>query len=124
MLHRLLSVFIVGFWLVMTYLLIRSEIDPGGSKLREVPIGHVLKTLFLHEQPSDLGIYSGSTLIGHLRVHPKSDEETGQRSLEFTGTVQVRLQPEERRRISWDGLLRMSSTYAVEQSEWGFTLHD
>jgi hypothetical protein len=122
MFYRTVATLIVLFWLVMTTLLIRNEVNPEDSRVREVPLSHVLKILYLHEQASDLRIYAGGTAIGHLRVHPRNHKETGDRLLEFTGTIQ--LQVPDRRRISWDGVLRMTPGYEMRQSTWGVTLHD
>src|SRR5262245_7266621 len=64
MIYRTAAALIVVFWLVMTTLLIRNEVNPEDSRLREVPVTHVLKLLYLHEQPSHLRIYAGGTPIG------------------------------------------------------------
>src|SRR4030095_4882944 len=122
MIYRTVAALIVVFWLVMTTLLIRNEVNPEDSRVREVPLTHVFKLLYLHEQASDLRIYAGGTSIGHLRFHPRIDKETHDRLVEFTGTIQ--LQVPDRRRISWDGTLRMNQAYELMQSEWGVTLHD
>jgi hypothetical protein len=50
MLNRLFSAAIVIFWCVMTFLLIKNEVAPEGSNVSEVPIAHVLKLIYLHEQ--------------------------------------------------------------------------
>jgi hypothetical protein len=122
MIYRTVAALIVVFWLVMTTLLIRNEVNPEDSRVRELPLANVLKVLYLHEQASDLKIYAGGTSIGHLRFHPRNDKETHDRLVEFTGTVQ--LQVPDRRRISWDGTLRMNQAYELMQSDWGVTLHD
>jgi len=122
MIYRTVAALIVLFWLLMTTLLIRNEVNPEDSSVREVPISHVLKILYLHEQPSHLRIYAGGTPIGHLSFQPRTDKDTGIRVAEFTGTVQ--LQMPDRRRISWDGSLRMSPDYELLQSNWGVALHD
>src|SRR4030095_14893962 len=122
MIYRTVAALIVVFWLVMTTLLIRNEVNPEDSRVREVPLTHVFKLLYLHEQASDLRIYAGGTSIGHLRFHPRNDKETHDRLVEFTGTIQ--LQVPDRRRISWDGTLRMYPYSELMQSEWGVTLHD
>lgn len=122
MIYRTVAALIVLFWLVMTTLLIRNEVDPEDSRLREVPLTHVLKLLYLHEQPSHLRIYAGGTPIGHLSFQPRKDKETGDRLLEFTCMIQ--LQVPDRQRISWNGVLRMSDNYELLQSDWGVALED
>jgi hypothetical protein len=122
MIYRTVAAVIVLFWMVMTTLLIRNEVNPEESRVLEVPLTHVLKHLFLHEQPSDLRIYAGGTPVGHVRFQPRNQKETGERVIEFTGSIQV--QVPDRRRLSWDGALRMSSNYDLLRSDWGLTLQD
>lgn len=122
MIYRTVAALIVVFWLLMTTLLIRNEVNPEDSRVREVPLSHVLKILYLHQVDSHLRIYVGGTPIGHLSFKPKVDKETDVRTAEITGTVQ--LQMPERRRISWDGVLRMSPEYELLQTNWGLTLSD
>jgi hypothetical protein len=122
MIYRTVAALIVVFWLLMTTLLIRNEVNPEDSRVREVPLSHVLKIIYLHQEESHLRIYAGGTPIGHLSFKPKVDKETGQRTAEFTGTVQ--LQMPEKRRISWDGVLRMSPDYELLRTNWGVALTD
>jgi hypothetical protein len=122
MIYRTVAALIVIFWMVMTTLLIRNEVNPEDSRLREVPITLVLKLLFLHEQPSDLRIYAGGTPVGHVRFQPRNNKDTGERIVEFTGSIQV--QAPDRRRLSWDGTLRMTPSYELVRSDWGVTLQD
>jgi len=122
MIYRTVAALIVVFWLVMTALLIRNETNPEDSRLREVPLTHVLKLLYLHEQPSHLRIYAGGTPIGHLSFQPRKDKETGDRVVEITCMIQ--LQIPDRHRISWDASLRMSPDYELLQSNWGLALQD
>ena len=122
MIYRTVAALIVCFWILMTTLLIQNEVNPEDSRVREVPLTNVLKLLYLHEQASDLKIYAGGTPIGHLRVHPHNEKNTTDRIMEFTGTIQLSVP--DRRRISWDGTVRLSRDYEMRQADWGVTLHD
>jgi hypothetical protein len=122
MIYRTVAALIVIFWMVMTTLLIRNEVSPDDSRVREVPLTHVLKFLFLHEQPSDLRIYAGGTPVGHMRFQPRNHKETGERIVELTGSIQV--QVPDRRRLSWEGALRISPDYELTRSDWAVTLQD
>jgi len=124
MLYRLVSITIVVFWGVMTALLVRNEINPGASSLREVPVSHVLKQLFTFEQRSNLRIFNGSTPIGHLFMYPHVDPETEARVLEFTGTLQFDVGPNRKQRVSWDAIFRMNSTFEMQESEYRIRMHD
>jgi hypothetical protein len=124
MLYRLFAAAIVLFWLVMTLLLVRHEIDPESSRLREVPFSHVLRILYLHEQASDLHIYQAGRPVGRLRLHPRANKQAGTKLFDLTGTLHIILGPEDKRRISWDGSLEMTPDYRILRADVGFALHD
>jgi hypothetical protein len=122
MLYRSFAALIVAFWLVMTVLLIRNEIDPEDSRVREVPVAHVMKVLFLHQQRSSLRIYAGGAPMGHFMFEPKLERESGLRTLDFTGTMQMSTETQPRQRVSWDGTLWLDDALAVRQSGFRFTV--
>ena len=124
MLQRLAAFVIIVFWFAMTLLLVRNEISPDASRVREVLITHVLKMLYLHEQPSDLTIYNGPTAIGSVRLHPRIDRDGETRVLDFSGELQLKLGPEQRTRFSWVGLLDMTPAYDIKRSKWTATILD
>ena len=68
MLARFLSAAIILFWITMTVLLVRSELWPGQSTLRSVPIEHVAKLFWQHQQASDLSILRDNNRVGHLHL--------------------------------------------------------
>lgn len=121
-LHRLLAVIIVVFWLTMNALLVRNELNPSGSRVREVPLHHVLKLLYLHDERSDLRIFSDGRYLGSLHLHPRIDG--ARRLLDFNGTVNVQFAPESRQRFSWDGQLELENTFAFHRVNLGLSLHD
>jgi hypothetical protein len=120
---RLLYVLIVVFWMTMMGLLIRTEMSPRGATLREVPVEHVLKLLFHHQQTSHLHIFSDSTRLGHFTLTPKV-EETGRHKLEFNGHVSTRPTTAERQRFSWEGALLMGTGLEGERLTFGLSFHD
>jgi hypothetical protein len=123
MLYRFAAFVIVTFWLVMTSLLVLNEIHPEGSSVQQVPLPHVMKVLYLHEQPSDLRIYAGNTSIGYMRLHPHIDKETGDRLLEITGNLQMQL-GESHSRIVCDGILTMSPAFDLKKTDWSIAMQD
>jgi hypothetical protein len=124
MLYRITSFTIIVFWVVMTTLLIRNEVSPSTSRLREIPVSYVLKQLFGHEQRSNLRIYNGSTPIGHVFMYPHVDTETDARVLEVTGSLGFDVGPEQKQRISWDSVIRMNAAFDVQVSEYRVRLHE
>jgi hypothetical protein len=124
MVHRLAAFLIVIFWFVMTLLLVRNEVSPEASRLREVPIAHVLKILYQHEQSSDLNIYNGASPVGSLRLHPRLEKASGLRALDFSGELRLNLSPEQKTRFNWLGELEMTPDYQIQSSKWTVTLLD
>ena len=124
MLYRALAIFITVFWLTMIGLLIRKEAWPGDLALREVPVGHVVKLLLMHEQPSELKIYNGKMCLGSLRVHPHMHKGERTRVIEFSGDLHVLLPGPDRVRVQWDGELELEKTLATRRFDLGFSLRD
>jgi hypothetical protein len=100
---RILALLITGFWVTMWTLLLQTELEPQRAALREVPIAHVLKLFFHHQQASDLYLNSGGTRIGHVRFHPHIRQEDGVRYFEFSGHAQLLVPGAPRQRLSWSG---------------------
>ena len=124
MLYRALAILVTGFWLTMIGLLIRKEVGPGDSALREVPVGHVVKLLLMHEQPSDLIIYNGKARVGYLRVHPQMHQGERSRVIAFVGNLQITMPGMERQRALWDGELELEKTLETRRFTIGLTLRD
>ena len=124
MLARFLSAAIILFWITMTVLLVRSELWPGQSNLRSVPIEHVAKLFWQHQQPSDLTILSDNTRVGHLKLHPKIRKDDGTRILEYSGNLQLRLPGSQRQRVSWDGSATFDHKLALSSLLVGVDVRD
>jgi len=124
MFYRFVSVAIVAFWLVMTTLLVRNEINPGGSRLREVPVIYVMWQLFVHGQKSNLRIYNGATPIGFVSMYPHVDEFTHARIMELNGTLVFDVGPDRKQRVSWETTLQLNEDFDVLASEYKIRLHE
>ncbi len=124
MLTRALSVLIIVFWLIMIALLLRKEVGPGGSALREVPVGHVIKLLLMHGEESKLSIYSDKLPLGHLRIHPHMHKDTRSRVIDFAGHLQIVVPGWNRQRVAWDGELELEKDLATRRFTLGLTFRD
>ncbi len=122
--YRAIYVLIVLFWLTMTALLLRNEIVPGDSTLREVPPGHVVKLVLHHQQNSDLNIVSDKTHLGRLHIEPRTDKQKGLHIVDFTGHLILSVPGGERQRVAWDGKLTMNKDLVVQEFRLGVTTHD
>ena len=112
MISRLLTGFIVCFWLVMSFMLIRLEINPDKSDLLTVPPSHLLNLMFTHGQSSELDIMENGSPVGNLALRPRLDPDSGQRSLAFSGNFLIRTATaSKKQRITWDGTLDMDRLY-------------
>jgi hypothetical protein len=121
-LYRCAAALIVVFWLAMTALLIRSEVAPAQSRMRELPPSHVLKLLFLHEQVSELSIQYQKTPVGRLRVHPQVRREDGTRTIDFVGNAQISLPGLSRERLSWEGTVEMTRQLVMQEVRLGLNV--
>lgn len=117
--NRLLALLITGFWVTMWTLLLRTELEPQRAALREVPIEHVLKLFFQHQQASDLFLNTDGARIGYVRFHPQVRQDDGVQVLEFSGNVQLRLPGAPRQRLVWNGEAEL--TPALELSKLQLT---
>ena len=123
--YRALSVLIVIFWLTMTALLLRNEVKPGDSSLREVPTAHVVKLILHHQQVSELNITSEKKPLGHVRIAPRTDPETDQRIIAFVGNVHFVIPgTRETERVAWDGEVEMDKDLTVQRVRLGVTMHE
>jgi hypothetical protein len=116
MVHRLLILWITGFWLAMTSLLVVRELYPEATRLNAVPVGYVGQIIFQHEQASDLGIFSsGKDPIGFLHIQPKTFASTGKRAIEFHGNLNLTLLGKSPQHISWFAVADLSREFALER---------
>ena len=124
MLYRAAAILVTGFWLTMIGLLIRKEAGPGDSALREVPVGHVIKLLLMHEQASDLNISNGKMHLGNLRIHPQMHKGDRSRVIDFVGNLQIMVPGLERHRVDWSGEIELEKTLATRSFHLALTMRD
>lgn len=124
MLYRATAALVVLFWLTMTGLLVRNEISPGDSALREVPVGHVVKLIFHHQQASDLKVSNDKMQIGQVRIVPRTDKAAGRRHLAFAGSLHFPVPGAKSRRIAWDGELEMNKDLVAQRFRFGVKVHE
>jgi hypothetical protein len=116
MLHRLLILWITGFWLAMTSLLVVRELYPEATRLNAVPVAYVGQIIFQHEQASDLQIFTSETeKAGDLHIQPKTFASTGKRAIDFRGSVNFTLLGKSPQRISWFAVADMSPEFTLER---------
>jgi len=124
MLYRTAAVLIVVFWLAMTALLIRKELSPGATELREVPVSHVLKMMFQHGEASDLILHSDRQMVGQLRFHPQIRKEDGARVMEYSGRVMFTLPGAPRQRVSWAGDFELNRALELRSARLQFNVSE
>lgn len=108
---RALAALVVGFWLVMSALLLRLQFQPDTSGVLAVPVEHVLRLLFTRGQASELNIMMGDMRYGTMIVRPLSSG-TG-RELHIAGSTLLRMPLLPHDRLMWEGTLDMESAGAV-----------
>lgn len=95
MISRLISILIIGFWLLMTGLLMRAIWFPGDSRLDKISPGAVLRVIAARGEPSHLDIYENRRVVGKLNVSPMSPQLSGKKQkirLHLDGTLDLRIQ--------------------------------
>jgi hypothetical protein len=124
MFYRTVAIFIVLFWLTMTALLVHQELRPGESALREIPVSHVVKMIFMHHHdPQRLLITSDKRRIGQLTLAPKIDPQTQDREVEFNGFFQITVPGAKPERVGMEGLLDMDKLLNIQRFQLRITTH-
>jgi len=122
--RTLFAVFIAAFWGVMMFLLVRVEMRPDSDSLLSVPVSHVWRIVFRHSQASELSILEKGQPIGGVTLQPKTDETTGERSLNFGGNMWMRIPLSPRQRLIWDGDLIFDSAMATANLRLSFFIRE
>jgi len=128
MIYRTVAVFIVLFWLTMTGLLMHQQMRPGNSALREVPVAHVVKLLFMHRadpeiSKSRLNIYSDKLRLGQLNITPDTGDRGQHRDLKFDGDLQILIPGGKREHIAWRGVLQMDKLLTIKRFQLAVDTH-
>ncbi len=113
MLHRLFITGIVFFWLLMTGALVQVWLDPASSEVLAVPVEHVVRQIFAHEQPSSLSILQGGQRIGTLTLRPRHFDAEGVCSVDFSGNVMIAFPFLPKQTFVWRGSARMSQSFTL-----------
>lgn len=113
--NRILAIVITGFWIVMWSLLLRTHLEPQNAALLQVPVEHVMKLFFHHQQQSDLFLRGDGGRIGHVKFHPYIRKEDGQRMIDLSGNVQLQIPGAAKQRIGWEGTAELSPTFQMER---------
>ena len=120
MTRRLLITAIVLFWVVMNVALIRLWLWPEGSDILTVPVAHVFKQLFLHEQPSNLAISQSGKRVGGFVLKPRHDEATGVRTVDFAGNLILKLPLMNQQPFAWRGRADLDRGLVLRKLELHF----
>lgn len=124
MLHRITVLLIIGFWLGMTGLLVVREVYPEATRLNSIPMGHVGRILFQHEQSSDLVIRDKEKEIGFFHFQPRYNRDTRDRRIEFHGNVALNFPGAGRQRISWVGNAWLDEAFSVSRLRLTLSTHE
>ena len=117
MLHRILAMLIIGFWLAMTSLLVVREIFPDATRLNRLPVSYVGGLFFQHGQSSDLQIYDAGKEVGYLHLQPRMNADKSVRLLEYHGMLTLNPLGMSKQRLSWTGSVRMNERSDVRGFE-------
>ena len=117
MFQRIAIVFVVFFWLMMNGALIRLYLHPESSEILTIPVEHVAKQVFLHEQQSNLTIFQSGQRVGGVVIRPHRQDAKGLRLVDFSGTLTVHLPLVTSQRIAWHGEVQMDRAFALKDMD-------
>ncbi|HWL54383.1 MAG TPA: hypothetical protein VNQ90_18230, partial [Chthoniobacteraceae bacterium] len=112
---RMLIIGVCTFWLFMNGALLRLWVSPGGSAILSIPIEHVGKQVFTHEQMSDLSIYQGNRPVGGLTLQPRRFDSRQTYLVDFSGNLLLILPFLEQQPFNWHGSLEMNQEFQVRR---------
>jgi hypothetical protein len=115
MFQRLFIAGIVFFWMLMTGALMQLWVNPATSEILSVPVVHVARQLFLHEQPSNLAVFQTGRRIGSLTLQPRRFDANGIGVVDFTGNILVALPFMAEQAFSWRGTVEMNRSFALQK---------
>ena len=115
MLHRLLVICVVGFWLAMSSLMVVRELYPESTRLNSIPVGYVGQRLFQHHQSSDLQVYAAGRQIGALHMEVQPPSQANIRELDLHGILNLPLPIGSDRRLTWLSRIEMTSQFEVRR---------
>ncbi len=113
MFQRLLIAGVVFFWLLMTGALVQLWVNPATSEILAVPVVHVVRQMFTHEQTSNLAVFQGNKRIGALSLQPRRFDSDGICMVDFTGNILVELPFMAEQPFSWRGTAEMDRSFAL-----------
>jgi hypothetical protein len=104
--------------------LIRLYLHPETSDILSVPLEHVAKQVFLHQQQSNLTIYQNGQRVGGTMLRPHRVDDKGLRVIDFSGTLTLRLPFTAQQRIAWHGGVQMNRAFNLQDVDLHFVSHD
>ena len=126
--YRTLVTGIVLFWLVMIGLLVRVELFPDKGDLLPVPLTHVAKLIFMHQQPSDLVLYNAQRVrLGTLHLQPQREKSAASDGvvlniLDGTGATTLNLPGLPSQRMTFHFSLKFSEAEELKHFEWAASI--
>ena len=128
--HRVLVVGIIVFWVWMMALLFQTEWLPGApGQQSPVPTAYIWKLMFLHQEPSDLVLFSRGQRLGSFHLQPHREEQTSPgesgpfRSVKALGGFNFDSPWAARQNVVLHGLLELDSHDDVQRLELSAAFH-
>ena len=131
MFYRTIVAVIIGFWVLMSALLVRTQYFSGSGAALPVPVEFVTRLMFHHEQAADLVLYSQQRrLDGYLHLQPKHlpHGEDGHSApldlLSGSGSFAVTLPGTNLQRVTLRGVAELDGQQQVQHLEMTISLHE
>ncbi len=131
MFYRVFVAGIVGFWLLMGTMLVRTELFPNRGNRLPVPVDYVGGLIFRHEEASSLALYSQKRrLDGSFHLQPKRlPTSAGGKTLignllSLSGNFLLSLPGLAGQRVVFHGGLEVGDHEQVQRVDFSVSLHE
>ena len=131
MFYRVFVVGIIGFWLLMGTMLVRTELFPDRGTRLPVPVDYVGGLIFRHEEASTLALYSQKRrLDGSFHLQPKrlpasaDGKTTAGNLLSLSGNFLLNLPGITGQRVVFHGGLELDDHEQVRHVNLSISLHE
>jgi hypothetical protein len=122
--YRIFVALIVGFWLVMSGLLVQLELNPKRSEMLTVPPAYVFGLMFVHGEESALNVFDNGTRAGHLSLRPSMMPDEKLRELDFSGSISIKLPMANKQRFIFDGHAEMDRKLQLHSLHFNVTMRE
>lgn len=117
MISRAISLAIVAFWLIMTWLLVQTVYFPSESRFAGADPEFVIQNFLENSTPSELFVYKGNEKVGEIDLSSRRIKTNGTPgyALSFRADGEVELPNLPKQNLKWDGEFRLDDKWSLHE---------